>query len=344
MGRAFESATAFTGLNGIGPNGAVGISGWDVSKVTNMRYMFHNPNPQQGVSSFNGDLSQWNTGRVTTFYGMFFSATAFTGADGLFTDVSSVVDAEHMFNGASSMNADLSTWTTTSLTKCSNMFKLASAFTGVNGLNNWDVSLVTSMDRMFFGCTSFNGDISDWDVSAVSTMEEMFSGCTSFNSDIKDWTVSAVTTTVRMFQGATAFSRDLAAWTVCRTANTCIPKTDMFKNSGSQSCFICCSEVCASPTTSSPTPSPTPATVPTSSSGETKKGGDDEEEDTPLILKIFFGCFGFVALIAGVIAYCRYFGAGARKRRQEKKEADKKIVIFDSGGELTVVTGADAKL
>ena len=39
------------------------IEDWDVSEVTNMKYVFYN------FGSFNADLSKWNTGAVTTMYG-----------------------------------------------------------------------------------------------------------------------------------------------------------------------------------------------------------------------------------------------------------------------------------
>jgi surface protein len=39
------------------------IEDWDVSEVTNMKYVFYN------FGSFNADLSKWITGAVTTMYG-----------------------------------------------------------------------------------------------------------------------------------------------------------------------------------------------------------------------------------------------------------------------------------
>ena len=42
-------------------------------------------------------------------------------------------------------------------------------------------------------------DISDWDVSKVTIMTFMFYGCASFNQDISGWDVSKVTATVGMF-------------------------------------------------------------------------------------------------------------------------------------------------
>ena len=41
-------------------------------------------------------------------------------------------------------------------------------------ISNWDVSNVTNMSYMFYGCTNFNQDISNWNVSNVINMGSMF--------------------------------------------------------------------------------------------------------------------------------------------------------------------------
>ena len=47
------------------------ISSWNVSSVTNMRFMFYS------ATSFSGDLSTWNTSKGTDMMNMFDNATAF---------------------------------------------------------------------------------------------------------------------------------------------------------------------------------------------------------------------------------------------------------------------------
>ena len=66
-------------------------------------------------------------------------------------------------------------------------------------ISNWDVSNVTNMNNMFWGCESFNQDISQWDVSNVKDMSYMFCECKSFNQDISSWDVSKVTNHENMF-------------------------------------------------------------------------------------------------------------------------------------------------
>ena len=45
-----------------------------------------------------------------------------------------------------------------------------------SGIENWDVSNVTGMSRMFKNVKYFNQDISTWDVYSVKYMNEMFCG------------------------------------------------------------------------------------------------------------------------------------------------------------------------
>ena len=41
-------------------------------------------------------------------------------------------------------------------------------------IGGWDVSSVTSMNRMFVSATAFNQNIGGWDVSSVTDMRFMF--------------------------------------------------------------------------------------------------------------------------------------------------------------------------
>ena len=79
-------------------------------------------------------------------------------------------------------------------------------------INNWDVSNVTSMYRMFKGATSFNEPLNNWNVSNVTNMWYMFLNATSFNQPLNKWNVSNdVTYMRRMFYGADSFNQPLHA-------------------------------------------------------------------------------------------------------------------------------------
>jgi len=91
------------------------ISHWDTSKVTNMNRVFYR------AQSFNQPLNNWNVSNVTNMYGMFWNATAFN-----------------------------------------------------QPLNHWNVSNVTNMGRMFWNATAFNQPLNHWNVSNVTDMDFMF--------------------------------------------------------------------------------------------------------------------------------------------------------------------------
>ena len=179
------------------------ISGWDTSSVTDMSGTFIQ------AYSFDSDISDWNVSGVTSMRGMFSEATSFN-SDISGWDVSSVTDMSDMFNEAFSFNSDISGWDTSSVTDMSEMFMEATSFN--SDISGWDTSSVTDMHAMFVDAPSFNSDISGWDTSGVTSMRGMFSEATSFNSDISGWDTSGVELMYGMFEEATSFNSDISGW------------------------------------------------------------------------------------------------------------------------------------
>ena len=56
----------------------------------------------------------------------------------------------------------------------------------------WDMSSVTRLNWMFFGCTSFNQPIGAWETSNVTELSYMLYNCTSFDQNLSNWEVGAV--------------------------------------------------------------------------------------------------------------------------------------------------------
>ena len=98
------------------------------------------------------------------------------------------------------------------VTDMSNMFYGATSFDG--DLSGWDVSRVTNMNSMFISAASFDGNLSGWDVSKVTGMTSMFDGATAFNGDLSSWDVSQVTDMATMFNNAASFNQDISGWNV----------------------------------------------------------------------------------------------------------------------------------
>ena len=93
-------------------------------------------------------------------------------------------------------------------------------------ISYWDVSNVTNMSFMFFGCERLKsvGDISKWDVSSVTDMSYMFCDCCSLNQNLSEWNVSNVTDMMYMFYKCKSFNQDLSGWNVSNV----IKMDDMF--------------------------------------------------------------------------------------------------------------------
>ena len=98
------------------------------------------------------------------------------------------------------------------VTHTSGMFWGASSFDG--DLSGWNVSNVTDMFGMFSSASSFNQTLNSWDVSSVTDMSYMFEGATSFNQPLNDWDVSSVIDMSYMFFGASSFDQPLNRWNV----------------------------------------------------------------------------------------------------------------------------------
>jgi len=172
------------------------INGWDVSRVTDMKYLF------LGKNTFNDDISDWDTSGVTDMTGMFWAASAFNQQ--LSFDTSSVTNMMGMFQGASAFNQELS-FDTSSVTSMTSMLQGASAF---NQQLSFDTSNVASMTSMLQRASAFNQQLS-FDTSNVASMTSMLQSASAFNQELS-FDTSSVTDMARMFEVASAFNQQLS--------------------------------------------------------------------------------------------------------------------------------------
>ena len=102
-------------------------------------------------------------------------------------------------------------------TSLEDMFNGCSLMNGV--ISHWDVSTITNMASMFSGATAFNQSLNSWDVSSVTQTNEMFMFATNFNGDIADWTTSSLTNMNRMFAFASSFNQGIGSWSTSNVTN-----------------------------------------------------------------------------------------------------------------------------
>jgi surface protein len=82
-----------------------------------------------------------------------------------------------------------------------------------------NLSLVSSLRKMFLNCSSFNAAIEYWDVSSITDMSHLFALAGSFNQPLDMWDVSNVVDMSNMFHFATSFNQPLHSWSVINVTN-----------------------------------------------------------------------------------------------------------------------------
>ncbi len=187
------------------PNATVG----DTETINGVTYTAVNNSTIAGqIAADNVNLC---TTLVTDMKQLFYNNTSFN-SDISFWDTSNVIRMDTMFYLASSFNQPIGAWDTSNVTDMYSMFREASDFN--QPIGSWDTSNVIRMNTMFHTATAFNQDISSWDTSKVTSMGYMFAQASSFNQDIGGWDTSNVTDIRWMFQNANSFNQDLSGWCV----------------------------------------------------------------------------------------------------------------------------------
>lgn len=148
---------------------------------------------------------------VTTMRSMFEGATSMD-ADLSNWDVSTVNDMTSLFANSHSFNGDITSWDVSNLTFAYNMFR--NAWTFDQDISGWNTESLRYMTGMFMGAINFDQDIGDWNTDNVEQMGNLFYNAVSFNQDIGDWNTSNVENMTRIFFQAESFDQDISGWDV----------------------------------------------------------------------------------------------------------------------------------
>jgi surface protein len=76
----------------------------------------------------------------------------------------------------------------------------------------WDTSTITNLTAMFRDATSADPDVSGWDTSSVTNMSQLFYNAASANPDVSGWDTSSVTRMDALFREAVSALPDTSGW------------------------------------------------------------------------------------------------------------------------------------
>ena len=212
-----ERMFAFTG----GAN--INTTGWsiDPTVLTNAQWMFYLCNTyNRDVSWLDPDgndinfeytfafsaisgtgISTWDGSAVTNYGGIFKSATSFDAdVSGLISDTTPInVNIEEMFRDATSfLGAGLQNWNMSEITSLEMLFFNTDSMNNVTNLTGWDTSKVTDFTRTFQNNWTGSLDFTWLDVSSATTMTRTW-GYSTYTPDVTGLTFTTDCTFIQTF-------------------------------------------------------------------------------------------------------------------------------------------------
>jgi len=135
--------------------------------------------------------------------------------------VITATNLQQLFLGCEALNGggSFGTWDISAVTSLSNVFFGCYDFIGT-GIENWNVGSCANFTQMFFAAHSLVAPIGVWDMSSATNISGMFRSNNGFNQDIDAWDVSSVQQMNHCFAGANSFTQDLNSWEPT-SATTC---------------------------------------------------------------------------------------------------------------------------
>lgn len=173
------------------------ISGWDTPEAISMIGMFEGCKKLKTV-----DVSSFKTGKVTTFENMFRLCNELESIDVSGFDTKNAESFNCMFEGVPAATLAVENFNTSKVTNMRAVFWNCKNIKSLD-LSKWDTSNVTTMQGMFnwmTACQSINfGD--NFDMSKVTDIQKMFYNCSSLkNIDLSNTTATKLTNVTGAFQ------------------------------------------------------------------------------------------------------------------------------------------------
>lgn len=193
-----------------------GIKNLNTCNMTNMKGMFYDCNNLKTIN-----FSYFNTENVTDMGWMFSNCSNLKQLNLSNFNTSKVISMQSIFYGCANLETlDISNWDTGSMQNMTWAFGSGDnaaipntmSLKKIIGIENLDVSNVTTMERMFRNCKKLETlDLHKWDVSNVENMLQLFNGCRSLKTlNIDGWNMKNVTNIQYMFNSCEVLEGTIA--------------------------------------------------------------------------------------------------------------------------------------
>lgn len=197
MGHVGSMATMFyhchrlTGLNG--------LAEWDTGNATTLAHMFTECGRLSAVG-----ITSWNVRKVTNTEGML-QGTPITSLDLSAWNADSLTSMQYMFEYCTKLTSlDLSGWNTSNVTDMYALFDNCTSLAGLKLGDRWNMGNVTDTTWMFSGDRKLASTIArivpDWNMGSVRKTAGMFSDCVDGVLDLSKWNTPLLTDTRNMFR------------------------------------------------------------------------------------------------------------------------------------------------
>lgn len=202
----------------------IDITHWDCSQVEDVHNMFNCTKSLYEIDFTGTDFSN-----VKNFDNMFRSSgiKKIKGLESLRTDSAEKLDNDSndnttgMFGSCKNLTNDsfgsLAAWNTSKMTHIS-LFRGCPNITETKGMEDWDVSSVTSLQSFAMGSGLKKVSFTKWNTANVQTIANMLSLCNNLTDvDFSGWDVSNVTN-MRGFLGTCGILKNLnfLGWNLCK--------------------------------------------------------------------------------------------------------------------------------
>lgn len=202
----------------------IDMTHWDSSKVEDVTLMFNHTTSLNEI-----DLTGTNFSKVKNFNNMFRNSgiKKIKGLESLRTDSAEKLDSGEndsttgMLGSCKNLTNDsfgsLAAWNTSKMTHIS-LFKGCLNITETKGMEDWDVSSVTSLQTFAIACGLKKVSLTKWNTANVQTIVGMLSLSNSLTDvDLSGWNVSNVTD-MRDFLGTCSRLKNVnfLGWNLCK--------------------------------------------------------------------------------------------------------------------------------